>query len=125
MIIFSGAAPTELQQQHREILGALDSQMFAERKAAQEKGDNDEKLAVIQFKRTEDIQLAEIERRKEIAAENILRITDALTQKMKSKEHEWQLLSIRWLSTARRKVAIKLREDENAKAGKKKRTGGR
>lgn len=99
--------------------------MFAERKAAQEKGDNDEKLAIIQFKRTEDIQLAEIERRKEIASDNLLRITDALTQKMKSKEHEWQLLSIRWLSTARRKVTIKLREDENAKAGKKKRTGGR
>ena len=54
------------------ILGSLDSQMFAERKLAQEKGDNDEKMAVVQFKRTEEIQLAEIQRRKEIAEENVL-----------------------------------------------------
>lgn len=107
------------------ILGSLDSQMFAERKLAQEKGDNDEKMAVVQFKRTEEIQLAEIQRRKEIAEENVLRITDALTQKMKGKELEWQLLSVRWLSLSRRKVAVKQKEDEVAKAGKKKRTGGR
>ena len=112
-------------QRHREVLALLDSQMQRERKEAQEKGNNLENLSSIQFKQVEDIQYAEVEKRRELARESSQRITQTLTQVVKGRELEWQQLTIRWISLARRKIAVKVKEDENAKAGKKKRSGGR
>ena len=121
----SGAAPSEMLQRHREVLALLDSQTLREKREAQDKGTNEENLSTIQYKHVEDIQYVEIERRQELARESIQRITQTLTQVMKGKELGWQQQSIRWISLARRKIAVKLKEDEDAKARKKKRTGGR
>ena len=112
-------------QRHREVLALLDSQTLREKREAQDKGTNEENLSTIQYKHVEDIQYVEIERRQELARESIQRITQTLTQVMKGKELGWQQQSIRWISLARRKIAVKLKEDEDAKARKKKRTGGR
>jgi hypothetical protein len=120
-----GAASSELQTVHREALIQLDQQMYSERRKAEERGEGEERVEQAQFKRNEDTKRAEIERRKISASDSCSRIRDEMAERMKGAEYDWQLATVRWLSLSRRKVLVKQREDEAAKAGKKKRTGGR
>eukprot|EP01035_Chromulina_nebulosa_P029892 gene29892-39671_t len=57
-----------------------------------------------------------MERRKAMASENIARIRMEVSQKVGT---------AKWLSVARRKVQVKAKEDEDARAGKRKRKGGK
>jgi hypothetical protein len=71
------------------------------------------------------IKRNEMERRKAMASENTSRIRLEVAAKVKAAEAEWQLKVAKWLAVARRKVQVKKREDEEAKAGKRKRKGGK
>jgi hypothetical protein len=73
------------------------------------------------FNMAEDIKLKEIERRKDIASENITRIRLEFEIRAKSDETDWQLKASKWLLFNKRKVEVKKREDEEAKISKAKR----
>jgi hypothetical protein len=118
-----GAAPTELVQSHRAQLQAIDNQMFVEQKAAEKKREEEERDARTMFQRTEDIKIAEVERRKAAASGNATRIREELAAKVKAAEAEWQAQTAKWLLVARRKVQVKKKEDDDAKQVKKKRGG--
>eukprot|EP01031_Cornospumella_fuschlensis_P042113 gene42113-51421_t len=66
-----------------------------------------------------------MERRRAMASENTARIRQEVAIKVKAAEAEWQAQTAKWLSVGRRKVQVKKREDEEAKAGKRKRKGGK
>lgn len=77
------------------------------------------------FDRAEKIKIAEMERRKAMASENIARIRQEVAQKVRASEAAWQVTAAKWLSVARRKVQVKAKEDEDARAGRRKRKGGK
>ena len=52
------------------------------------------------------------------------RIREDVNVRIKSIESAWQLAVSRWLTVAKRKVQVKKQEDDEAKAGKRKRKGG-
>ena len=118
-----GAAPTEMIQDHRNQLIAIDDLMASEQTNTEKYRGDEEKQARIMFDRAELIKRNEMERRKAIAGENIARIRLEVAVKVKAAESEWQQLAAKWLSVARRKVQVKKKEDEDAKAGKRKRKG--
>ena len=86
---------------------------------------DEENQAKIMFDRAEMIKRNEMERRKAMASENSSRIRQEVAAKVKAAEAECQLKVAKWLAIARRKVQVKKREDEEAKAGKRKRKGGK
>ena len=45
-------------------------------------------------------------------------------KKVKVFEQEWQQLTAKWLQVGKRKVAVKRKDDEDAKAGKRMKKGG-
>ena len=59
-----------------------------------------------------------------MASENIARIRQEVAGKVRNAEGEWQGKTGKWLALARRKVAVKKKEDEDARMGRKKRKGG-
>lgn len=120
-----GAAPTEMIQDHRNQLIAIDELMSSEQTNTEKYRIEEEKQARIMFDRAELIKRSEMERRKAVAGENIARIRLEVAIKVKVAETEWQGLASKWLSIARRKVQVKKKEDEDAKAGKRKRKGGK
>lgn len=65
-----------------------------------------------------------MEKRKIMARENIQRIRKDLAAKIKGEEEDWQAKAGKWLLVMKRKVEVKKAEDEQAKAGRRKRTGG-
>ena len=73
------------------------------------------------FDRAEQTKLGEVERRKTAAGDNIARIREDVAVKVRAAEYEWQTRASKWLVMAKRKVAVKKKEDEDAKAGKKNR----
>jgi uncharacterized caspase-like protein len=118
-----GAAPTELVQGHRAQLEDIDKQMQAEARMAEAKRDAEESDQRTMFQRQEVIKLAEIERRRSTATANVARIREELSTKTRAAETEWQSQTTKWLLVARRKVQVKKKEDDEAKAIKKKRKG--
>ena len=120
-----GAAPTEMIQDHRNQLLAIDELMVSEQTNTEKYRADEEKQARIMFDRSELIKRAEMERRKAIAGENAARIRQEVAVKVKVAETEWQGLTSKWLSIARRKVQVKKKEDDDARAGKRKRKGGK
>lgn len=120
-----GAAPTEMIQDHRNQLIAIDELMEKERKDTENYRTEEEKQAKVMFDRAEKIKRDEMERRKAMASENTARIREEVAVKVKAAESEWQGRAVKWLAISRRKVQVKKREDEEAKAGKRKRKGGK
>mmetsp|Transcript_3163 Transcript_3163/g.5341 ORF Transcript_3163/g.5341 Transcript_3163/m.5341 type:complete len:649 (+) Transcript_3163:2-1948(+) len=120
-----GAAPTEMIQDHRQQLLAIDELMGSEQTNTEKYRADEEKQARVMFDRAEQIKRAEMERRKAVAGENIARIRQEVAVKVKAAEAEWQSTAAKWLSIAKRKVQVKKKEDEDAKAGKRKRKGGK
>jgi hypothetical protein len=120
-----GAAPTDMMQDHRNQLLAIDELMASEQNNTEKYRGEEEKQARVMFDRAELIKRTEMERRKAIAGENIARIRQEVAVKVKAAESEWQGTVAKWLSIARRKVQVKKKEDEDAKAGKRKRKGGK
>lgn len=120
-----GAAPTDMIQDHRNQLLAIDELMNSEQTNTEKYRGEEEKQARVMFDRAELIKRSEMERRKAVAGENIARIRQEVAVKVKAAESEWQGLAAKWLSVARRKVQVKKKEDEDAKAGKRKRKGAK
>eukprot|EP00599_Poterioochromonas_sp_BG-1_P003191 CAMPEP_0173133270 /NCGR_PEP_ID=MMETSP1105-20130129/630_1 /TAXON_ID=2985 /ORGANISM="Ochromonas sp., Strain BG-1" /LENGTH=1788 /DNA_ID=CAMNT_0014044913 /DNA_START=1672 /DNA_END=7038 /DNA_ORIENTATION=+ len=120
-----GAAPTEMIQDHRNQLLAIDELMNNEKLNTEKYRSDEENQAKIMFDRAEMIKRNEMERRKAMASENSSRIRQEVAAKVKAAEAEWQSKVAKWLAVARRKVQVKKREDEEAKAGKRKRKGGK
>eukprot|EP00981_Chlorochromonas_danica_P002026 scaffold413_cov176-Ochromonas_danica.AAC.22 len=120
-----GAAPTEMIQDHRAQLLAIDEQMASEQANTEQYRSQEEQQARVMFDRTEQIKRNEMERRRAMAAENIARIRQEVAVKVKAAEAEWQVKAAKWLAIGRRKVQVKKKEDEEAKAGKRKRKGGK
>lgn len=120
-----GAAPTEMIQDHRNQLLAIDELMNSEQSNTEKYRGEEERQAKIMFDRAELIKRSEMERRKAIAGENTARIRQEVAVKVKAAEAEWQSLAAKWLAVARRKVQVKKKEDEDAKAGKRKRKGAK
>ena len=118
-----GAVSTDIMQQNRDSLAAIDAQMFNERRDAEDRFAQEEQEARMQFNRTEDVKKAEVQRRKNAGAESISRIREELEKKLHSSEKDWQYSTVRWLSMAKRKVVVKKEEDEKARQGRKKRAG--
>jgi len=116
-----GAAPSEMTQSHRKQLMDIDELIMAEANAMIKYRDDEEKEARIMFDRAEQTKLGEVERRKTAAGDNIARIREDVAVKVKAAEYEWQTRASKWLIMAKRKVAVKKKEDEDAKAGKKNR----
>lgn len=120
-----GAAPTEMMQDHRNQLLAIDDLSRTERENTLKYRDEEDQQARIMFDRAEMIKLAEMEKRKATASENTARIRQEVAVKVKIAEAEWQGKTSKWLAIARRKVQVKKKEDEDARAGKRKRKGGK
>jgi hypothetical protein len=120
-----GAAPTEMIQDHRNQLLAIDELMNSEQSNTEKYRGEEERQAKIMFDRAELIKRSEMERRKAVAGENVARIRQEVAVKVKAAESEWQGLAAKWLAVARRKVQVKKKEDEDAKAGKRKRKGAK
>ena len=112
-------------QDHRNQLLAIDELMNSEQSNTEKYRGEEERQAKIMFDRAELIKRSEMERRKAIAGENIARIRQEVAVKVKAAEAEWQSLAAKWLAVARRKVQVKKKEDEDAKAGKRKRKGAK
>jgi len=116
-----GAAPTQMMQLHRNQILDLESMMVTEKANMEKYRDDEEREARVMFGRSETIKLTEIEKRRTAASENTSRIRQEVAGKVKAAEAEWQFGSNKWLTVARRKVQVKKKEDEEARAGKKKR----
>lgn len=119
-----GAAPTDLIQDHRNQLLDIDDQIISEKLRMENYRDSEAAEARTMFDRSQMIKRTEMERRKAIAGENIARIREDVATKVKDAETDWQGDANRWLTLAKRKVAVKKREDEEAREGKRKRKGG-
>jgi hypothetical protein len=118
-----GAAPTEMTQDHRNQLLAIDDLIISESVALEKYRDDEEKEARLMFDRAELNKMSEIERRKAQAGANIARIREEVADKVRLAESEWQGNANKWLTIAKRKVQIKKKEDEDAREGKMKRKG--
>jgi len=119
-----GAAPTEMTQSHRNQLIAIDELMVTERQRLEAYRDDETGEARTMFERGEAIKAAETERRKASAGDNVARIRLEVMKKVKVFEQEWQQLTAKWLQVGKRKVAVKRKDDEDAKAGKRMKKGG-
>lgn len=119
-----GAAPTEMMQDHRNQLIAIDDLMVSEQRNTLQYRQEEDEQARTMYSRAETIKLSEMERRKAMASENIARIRQEVAGKVRTAEAEWQGRTSKWLALARRKVLVKKKEDEDARAGKRKRRGG-
>jgi len=120
-----GAAPTEMTQDHRNQLLAIDDLVLSESTALEKYRVEEEKEARLMFDRAELNKMSEIERRKAQAGGNIARIREEVAEKVRSAESEWQNSANRWLVIGKKKVQIKKKEDDDAREGKKKRKGGK
>jgi len=120
-----GAAPTELIQKHRRLIQEIDDAMQAEAARTLKTRADAELLARTTFDREEGIKKSEIDRRKIAAGESIARIRQEVAVRIRISESEWQVKSTKWLSIAKKKVAVKDSEDKAAKQSKKKRAGGK
>ena len=118
-----GAAPTQMIQLHRNQIIDIETMMVTEKANMEKYRDDEEREARVMFGRSEGIKISEIEKRNTAASENTSRIRQEVAGKVKAAEAEWQFQSSKWLTVARRKVQVKKKEDEEAKAGKKKRKG--
>lgn len=116
-----GAAPTEMQDRHRQALADIEEQIrveqqeFEGRRAAWEQ----EQRSV--YDQKERLKEQVIIDRKLLATDNILRLKKETTEKTRSKESEWQGKASRWMATASRKVEVKEKEDAEVEVMKKKR----
>jgi hypothetical protein len=119
-----GAAPTEMTQSHRNQLIAIDELMVTERQRLEQFRDEETGEARIMFERAELIKIAETDRRKASAGDNVARIRLDVMKKVKSFEAEWQGMAAKWLQVGKRKVAVKKKDDEDAKQGKRMKKGG-
>jgi len=120
-----GAAPTEMIQDHRNQLIAIDELMVSEQTNTLNYREKEEKQAKFMFEKTNNIKLVELEKRRASASENMARIRQDVAIKIRIAEAEWQGNAAKWLSISRRKVQVKKKEDEDAKAGKRARKGGK
>merc|ERR1712023_337487 len=112
-----GAAPTEMTQSHRNQLIAIDELMVSERTRLEKYRDDESSEATIMFERSQAVKRAETERRKAAAGDNVARIRLDVSKKVKS--FEWQGQAAKWLQVAKRKVAVKKKDDDDARMGKK------
>jgi hypothetical protein len=119
-----GAAPTEMTQSHRNQLIAIDELMVTEKQRLEKYRDDETGEARVMFERGEATKAAETERRKASAGDNIARIRLEVMKKVKVFEQEWQQLTAKWLQVGKRKVAVKRKDDEDAKQGKRVKKGG-
>jgi len=119
-----GAAPTEMMQDHRNQLLAIDALMVSEQANTLKYRAEEDAQARIMFARAETIKVSEMERRRAMASENTARIRQEVAGKVRASEAEWQGRTGKWLALARRKVLVKKKEDEEARVGKRKRKGG-
>jgi hypothetical protein len=117
-----GAAPTEMQQEHRGKLDELDNQLRDEQIRMEREREEEEEEARAMFDRQQSKLLQEITRRKATAQEAISRIRAELAQRLKEDESDWQAKTNKWLVVARKKVEAKELEDNEARAAKRKRT---
>jgi len=119
-----GAPPTEMMSDHRNQLLAIDELMISEQQNTLKYREEEDLQAQIMFDRAQDIKLAEMERRRSIASDNIARIRLEVAGRVRAGEADWQSKTSKWLAIARRKVQVKKKEDEDARMGKRKRKGG-
>lgn len=113
-----------MTQSHRNQLIAIDELMVTERQRLEAYRDDETGEARTMFERGEAIKAAETERRKASAGDNVARIRLEVMKKVKVFEQEWQQLTAKWLQVGKRKVAVKRKDDEDAKAGKRMKKGG-
>jgi type I restriction-modification system DNA methylase subunit len=110
-------------QNHRNQLIDIDDMITSEKDRLLNFRSSEENEARIMFERAQLIKKAEVERRRALASENIARIREELAARVKLAESQWQAKASKWLVMAKRKVEVKKREDEEARAGKRKRGG--
>jgi hypothetical protein len=113
-----GMPPTELFQRHRQELAELDDQIRDEQQREESKRKKAEEEARNFFAHTWRALQREMAMRREAAHENIIRIRGEIAQRVKGAEGIWQQEAGKWLALAKRKVEVKLREDQEAKASK-------
>ena len=73
------------------------------------------------FDRHESLQIQVIADRRISAITNIRQIRKETQAKIRGDENKWQNDAARWLSTGRRKVELKKREDADMEAAKRRR----
>jgi len=118
-----GAAPTDMVQSHRAQLLAMDELVISEQVTMERYRDEEEIEARQMFDRLRATKMGEIERRKASAGDSVARIREEVSLKVRAAEADWQNKASKWLMMAKRKVAVKKKEDDDAKAGKKVRKG--
>jgi hypothetical protein len=85
-----GAAPTEMKQNHRNQILAIEELMSTERERMEKFRESEAEEAEIMFSRAEKIKRGEMERRKAIAGDNVARIRLEVSRKIRNRELEWQ-----------------------------------
>jgi hypothetical protein len=85
-----GAAPTEMKQNHRNQILAIEELMSTERERMEKFRDSEAEEAEVMFARAEKIKRGEMERRRATAGDNIARIRLEVSRKIRSRELEWQ-----------------------------------
>jgi hypothetical protein len=118
-----GAAPTEMTQSHRSQLIDLDNLIESERSTAERNRDANEKESRIMFETQENVKIGDMNRRTTIAGDNIARIRQDVSDKVRKTETVWQVDSVKWTSIARKKVQVKKQEDSDASKSKRVRKG--
>ncbi|KAJ1432461.1 hypothetical protein B484DRAFT_29684 [Ochromonadaceae sp. CCMP2298] len=86
-----GAAPTDMIQDHRSQLLAIDELMASEQTNTNQYRYDEETQARVMFDRAELIKRQELERRRALAGENVARIRLEVAVKVKAAEAEWQV----------------------------------
>ena len=115
-----GAAPSATLAKHRDILDSIDQEIEGAREAVEKQRKAYEGEQRGFFDRHESLQIqviADTDQRDP----NIKRIRKETQAKIRGDENKWQNDAARWLSTGRRKVELKKREDADMEAAKRRR----
>jgi hypothetical protein len=102
-------------QHHQELLAAMDEQMKEEQARMETARAEFERHQRTYFERTRQHLILEIEQRRATATDNVARIRAEAFTAMRAAEADWQHQAVRWLAAAKRKVAVREKELEEAK----------
>ena len=116
-----GAASSATLAKHRDILDSIDQEIEGAREAVEKQRKAYEGEQRGFFDRHESLQIQVIADRRISAITNIRQIRKETQAKIRGDENKWQNDAARWLSTGRRKVELKKREDADMEAAKRRR----
>lgn len=114
-----GAAPTEMQDRHRQGLADIEEQIRNEQQGAEGRRAAWELEQRSMYDQKERLKEQVIIDRKLMATDNIIRLKKETNDRTKAKEGEWQGKAAKWMATASRKVEVKDKEDADAELQKK------